>query len=236
MLALLLLLPLLCCEADLSKAILSYERGEKTTDLIEKNKAYNDALEEFLVLESPSGMLLYNIANTYYKLGEFPRAILYYLRAQELAPRDENIQENLKRAAEQLGLPTEFSPPLFASSDLYQVFFFSTLLFCALSSIFIWRGGTFLRKLLMFTALLPAVSLSLLFYSSFIKDPEALVILPTYLHRLPDIQTEVTSLGPILPGQAVSVLDLSQDGNWSLIVTKEGKTGYIEISNLRLYK
>jgi len=60
---------------------------------------YKDALVRFLrIAEEGKGKnskLFYNIGNTYYKLGEIGEAILWYRKAQMLAPRDVNIRDNL---------------------------------------------------------------------------------------------------------------------------------------------
>jgi len=40
--------------------------------------------------------LYYNLGNTYYRLGRIGKAVLYYRRAQSLAPRDEDLKANLK--------------------------------------------------------------------------------------------------------------------------------------------
>jgi tetratricopeptide (TPR) repeat protein len=39
--------------------------------------------------------LAYNLANSYYKAGDFGRAVLFYERARRLAPRDRDVRENL---------------------------------------------------------------------------------------------------------------------------------------------
>lgn len=42
-----------------------------------------------------SGDLYYNLANAYYKTGDFGRSVLFYERARRLAPRDDDVRENL---------------------------------------------------------------------------------------------------------------------------------------------
>ena len=48
-----------------------------------------------------SGHLYYNLGNTYIRLGKIGPAILNYIRAQKLIPRDENLQANLNFAIQQ---------------------------------------------------------------------------------------------------------------------------------------
>ncbi|MDE0024370.1 MAG: tetratricopeptide repeat protein [Spirochaetaceae bacterium] len=45
-----------------------------------------------------NGYLLYNIGNTYFRLGDVGRAILYYREAQQLIPADPNLQQSLRHA------------------------------------------------------------------------------------------------------------------------------------------
>ena len=45
-----------------------------------------------------NGYLLYNIGNTYFRLGDIGRAILYYREAQQLIPADPNLQQSLRHA------------------------------------------------------------------------------------------------------------------------------------------
>lgn len=48
-------------------------------------------------------VLFYNLGNSYYKQGDHGRAILNYRRAQQLAPRDPDIEANLALARAQAG-------------------------------------------------------------------------------------------------------------------------------------
>ena len=42
--------------------------------------------------------LLYNLGNSFYKLGEYDEAVYYYEKAVLFYPRDEDIQKNLVKA------------------------------------------------------------------------------------------------------------------------------------------
>ena len=45
-----------------------------------------------------NGFLLYNIGNTYLRLGDLGRAVLHYREAQRLIPADPNVQQSLRHA------------------------------------------------------------------------------------------------------------------------------------------
>jgi tetratricopeptide (TPR) repeat protein len=62
---------------------------------------YSEALEDYLhIVDSglESGVLYFNIGNTYFKLGDLGHSILYYERAQRLLPRDADVRANLELA------------------------------------------------------------------------------------------------------------------------------------------
>lgn len=74
-------------------------------DFYEK-RDYNKAIEEYrkilqMGIESPS--LYYNIGNSYFKIGEIGRAILFYERARRLAPQDADLKSNLAYAKSLVG-------------------------------------------------------------------------------------------------------------------------------------
>lgn len=74
----------------MAEANAQYERGE-----------YADAAQQYEALidsgyEDPA--LYYNLGNAYFKTGDLGRAVLNYLRAEELTPRDPDIRANLELA------------------------------------------------------------------------------------------------------------------------------------------
>lgn len=67
-----------------------YERG----DFAGAVQAYEDLIEGGY----EDAALYYNAGNAYFKMGDLGRAILNYLRAQDLSPRDPDIRANLELA------------------------------------------------------------------------------------------------------------------------------------------
>jgi len=66
---------------------------------------YQEAVEKYqLALQSDkvSPALYFNLGNSYYKLKELGKTILYYHRAMNLAPRDEELKYNLRLVESQL--------------------------------------------------------------------------------------------------------------------------------------
>lgn len=77
---------------------------------------YADAItgyEEILTQEYFSAEVLYNLGNAYFKAGQIAPSILNYERALKLAPKDEDIQFNLKLANLSVKDRVEDIPQLF---------------------------------------------------------------------------------------------------------------------------
>ena len=79
--------------AAFEKAAGAYEQGDYQAALELYAAAYGD---------STSAGLLYNIGNCYFKLNQLGKAILFYERAAQLAPAEEDIQNNLNHANRQI--------------------------------------------------------------------------------------------------------------------------------------
>jgi len=89
-------------QETLDIALEKYAAGVRAEDATEKSALLNEALQMFLTVEreKPSGELEYNIANTYFYLGDLGLAIAYYRHAQNYLPRDPRLQRNLQIALE----------------------------------------------------------------------------------------------------------------------------------------
>ncbi len=86
------------------------------------NKKYQEAADSYETLRSKglnNGYLYYNLGNTYIRLGKTGSAILNYIRALKLIPRDENLQANLKFAIQKTRDKIEPPPP-----DTFATLFF----------------------------------------------------------------------------------------------------------------
>lgn len=66
----------------------------------QSHEKFEKALLRFekISTEISNGKLLYNIGNTYYRLGDIGRAIAFYRRAEQLIPSDINLKQNLRLA------------------------------------------------------------------------------------------------------------------------------------------
>ena len=77
-----------------------FQQASNTEDAERARALYQKALYRFEAVidegQGSNGKLLYNIGNTYYRLGHIGRAILFYRRAQLLIPADRNLKHNLR--------------------------------------------------------------------------------------------------------------------------------------------
>jgi len=83
--------------ADFAAGVKAYEQGR-----------IEEALAIFEALERPgaeNAALLYNCGNCYFRLGRFGDAVAAYERARRIAPRDDDILENLNFVRNRLGFP-----------------------------------------------------------------------------------------------------------------------------------
>lgn len=76
--------------------------------------------ESLLAREGANGHLYYNLGNCHRRLGDTGRAILCYLRAEELLPRDPDVRRNLALARDQAADRVEGA----TGADAARVLFF----------------------------------------------------------------------------------------------------------------
>lgn len=98
----LLLLPLLgtwAAKAQPAEVVLAFDEGVRQYEA----QQFAAALESFQAAESSgleSAALFYNLGNTYFRLNQLGRAILYYERARRLEPNNPLILHSLRVARE----------------------------------------------------------------------------------------------------------------------------------------
>ena len=104
--------------------------SENLKEIIHANDLYSgkqyaesaQAYESLIQKGVRNGYLYYNLGNTYIRTGNTGAAILNYMRARKLIPRDENLEANLRFAIQQTQDKIE-PPPL---GTLGTIFFWSS--------------------------------------------------------------------------------------------------------------
>ena len=140
------------------------------------NNNYQEAADVYESIHQAglkNGYLYYNLGNTYIRLGKTGSAILNYIRAYKLIPRDENLQANLNFAIQQtrdkIPLPEQstLSTLFFWISDLnlselLKISFLINLIFwLTLCAWFYFRSNTFklIRNLFFYMLLFGIISI-----------------------------------------------------------------------------
>lgn len=218
---------------------------EKANRLYEEGR-HKEALAEYLKLEKSvvNWKIFYNAANCYFKMGEFVRAKIYYLRAQRLAPFESSIEKNIEitdlRFSDKMAAP----PPDFLErvgrriESVLSLNMVSWILLLAalLLNYFLfqlmWKGRSRL--------VLYGVAFSLLFFltvagyhiqrsGSRERSSSAVVIQPDSRLRSGPGENN-TVLFRVNPGLKVRIVDQSRD--WVQVTASEQVAGWIRVSCL----
>lgn len=217
------------------------------------NKAYADgqyqeAVDAYLkVLQtgSTSWELYYNLGNSYYKLNEFPSAILYYERAKKLNPGNADIDFNLKVSNNKIADKIEPLPEMFykkwfrAVVELFSVdqwswvVIFSLWMAIAGASIYVVTRRLLLRKVGFWLSIASVILFVVSFrfawvnYQTLQSNSEAIIFAPTVtVKSSPDDKS--TDLFVVHEGTKVEILDAI--GTWYEIQIANGSVGWLPSS------
>lgn len=203
---------------------------------------YNRIMKEGYV----STPLLYNTGNTYFKMRNFPMAILYYEKALKLDPRNEDVRKNLEIANALITDKIEPLPEFFMTKWLRSVGNILTADGWAVSSIIVF-AILLLAVFLYLTARTKGLKKSMFFISlialllcvacvsfaakksSYIKsDNEAIIMKPTITVKSSPSSSGV-DLFVLHEGTKVEITEI--DGDWSKIKIADGNVGWIPKGN-----
>jgi len=235
----------------LKEAFTSYSAGEKGTTVAERKNDFNAALNIYKQLDkeySPNygnGRLYYNIANTYFQLGEYPWAILYYNRALALMPRNEKVQHNLAIALGKLNLPSApetnktFRHLFFLHYDLslperLQGFFISGLILLLFISMFIWWRKSWIKYVIFLSGIVCLLFLLSVGYTRYLEPVKGVLVKAASLYRDAGTQYAKVIPKPLPAGEKVEVLESREDGHWLKILSPNGEVGYVPMDAIRL--
>jgi tetratricopeptide (TPR) repeat protein len=187
-----------------------------------------------------NGRLYYNIANTYFRLGDLGRAILNYKRAALYIPQDENLKQNLEfarsRRADRIEIEEReriFKTLFFLHYDVpsrirlhvFAAAFAAVWILAALMLFFEWPA---LRTLLVVTA----VASSLLLVSILVegiqagRNPEGVITAREVVARKGDAETYQPSFTePLHAGTEFEAIETRP--GWILIELGSGSRGWI---------
>lgn len=193
--------------------------------------------------------LYYNLGNTYFKLDEIGKAILYYERAKKIYPNDEDINFNLKIANLKVVDKIETIPQLFFiewwysaskgfSTDSWAIITITTIwLGIILLSLFRILKSPFTRRAFFFSGILivAITGFSLIFSIQQNKSEKsesmAIVFSPSVtVKSSPD--EAGTDLFLLHEGVKVEMVD--KVGNWFKIKLVDGKIGWLPSDSVEI--
>lgn len=239
-------------KSKLKDAYENYISGEKAETIAERQNAFNKALTLYSQLETEyqpyygNGKLFYDIANTYFQLGQYPRAVYYYNQALVLMPRNEAVKQNLKVALTKLNLTPASDDSIFRSifffhyllslPERFEAFFFLGCLVIGFLSAYIWKKINWIKNCLIVFSLLCCIFLLSILYSIYLSPIEGVVIRSTSLYRDAGYQYAKVQEEPVLAGSKVEVLGVPEDGKWLKILSSDGTLGFIPGESIKIIK
>jgi tetratricopeptide (TPR) repeat protein len=234
----------------LKEANEKYIEGEKAQTIASRQQAFNHALTIYTELESQyhpkfgNGKLYYDIANTYFQLGEYPWAVLYYYRAMALMPREERVQRNLLLAKDKLGVTETFTPSVFRKIFFFheylslperlQLFFVLSLIAFVFCSCYMWFKTNWLKYVVAISTILAIVFLLSIGYTRYFSPLEGVLIHSADLYRDAGFQYAKVTDQPIFSGTKLRVLSVSPDGKWLKVLTPGAQVGFVSNDAIRL--
>lgn len=208
----------------------------------EKYSTAIDIYENLIKSGVQNSDLYYNLANAYYKIGDYTYSILNYEKAKKLNPNDEEINHNLRIANLQIVDKIEPVPEFFLNEWFNQLVLFTDT--CTWSRVFIvtfWLGfisfagfyllnSSFLKKMLFLAgSILIALGIFTFVVSyksnSILKSSDSGIIFEASIYVKSSPDNESTDLFILHEGTKVILLD--EIGEWSKIRIADGNTGWL---------
>ena len=223
------------CQADIS----DFAQQITEANIYYQNKQYPMAAKTYEDLVNKGykdGYLYYNLGNTYYRLGQMGPAILNYLRAKSLIPRDKDLEANLKSAyletMDHLEGKQSNNIFLFWLDDFNQV---ETIQALVLSSLIFWITMIFqlffktgfwsiARSAMLCLLLLTAISAGAKHYWS--ANNLACVVLAKTIEVKSLPGSDSVTLYQLHEGAVLSVLETKDD--WYKVELPDDKRGWVK--------
>lgn len=241
-----LLIPL-CVSAAAAPAQLM-EDGNKAF----QEKKYNQAALNYLSVIREgyeSSALYFNLGNAYFKMDSLPQAILYYEKARQLNPGDEDILFNLRIVNAKIVDKIDVLPELFYVRYWNQIrSYFSRdqwaiagitgmVIFFVLAGIYLLNRRPVIRKFAFWTGVVAFVFVvfSVVFswqsHSNLEREKEAVVFEDAVMVKSSPDKGSM-DIFVVHAGTKVKVED--QVGDWLKIVIANGSVGWVESVTLRM--
>ncbi len=218
----------------------AYIKGDYKTSVIKYEQIISDQ-------KLANAELYFNLGNSYYKLTDYPNAILNYERSLRLNPDDEDVRFNLEIVNQRIEDKIEPVPELFyirwmislrsmASADVWGILF---LLAFALSSagffLYVLGKTIFQKKFGFYTGIILLlgsflfVGLGISMYHQQTKHNEAIVFSGSVSVKSSPVESG-TGLFVVHAGTKVYLTD--ELGDWVKIRLADGNVGWLPLADL----
>lgn len=209
-----------------------------------KNYVKAASIYEALLKKAPRADLYYNLAGTYFRMENLPKAILNYERAHRLDPSDEDIRFNLElcqnRITDRFGNKSEMFFTTFArdlvAGRSYRQWGACALIWFALTfvlaGLYLFGQRVWIRKTGFFAAsatLLLTIACNLFMwiqYRDFHHVQKGVVFTSTQMHASPTPNSK--KLYELHEGTTLKLLEGGTEGKWLQVELPDGTSGWID--------
>jgi tetratricopeptide (TPR) repeat protein len=225
-----------------------FDQGNKAYNL----SAYEEAITNYkLVLEAElhSSELYFNLANSYYKIGEVGESVFYFEKAKLLDPDNKDIQTNLQFAQNMSLDAIEFLPKsllselidsvtsLFSVDNWSKILIVISYLLSLLFVLYLLNKSTFWKRLYFSSFCLLLIIFFTIFSLTYSQDKEITnqrsgIIFDTQINIWGEPNERSEVLFVLHEGTKVEVIDAL--GTWNKIKIVNGSEGWVESSSLRM--
>lgn len=248
---------LLSCQTDTTQQLLKEAEQHRelaihATGREEQLQEIGTALQLYLQLErqlrnagqSPSSALYQTIGHAYALLQEPGWALFYYHQALAETPGNAQLQQQVTKLENEVGLPRSSFPRLWFD---YQELLYATaalwILAFVCGSYAIWTNSARLKRVALFCGLAGILPLLAALYVAHATPLYGIIIESTPLYRLPAsgplVEERSHHMRILLAGTQVEVLSASPDPAWLMVHLKGGnsqeeQSAYIPSQSVRL--
>ena len=213
-----------------AQAVKRYQAGDyvKAVDL-------NERLLNEMGVESPA--VYFNLGNSYFKQGKLGRAILAFLRAKMLAPRDADIKQNLSFARQSVerydGVKKTqdnlhfFSIFRFLSDGELKWFVVLTMMAMGIFFLAVLYAGLPRKRLVLLTVVLFVSTLYILlgYASRYIETQGSAVVLKKAEARF-EPTDQATVYFNVSEGEELKII--RQNDGWAKVQREDGRQGWVQ--------
>lgn len=213
-----------------------------------KYKEALDTYQKIIAKGSNSAAVYFNMGNASYKLEDIPSALLYYEKAHQILPSDEDIIFNIKFANSKTVDKIEEVPEFFINVWFKSLILsFSSNTLSILSVVFVLLGSGFLilyffanslliKKSSFFTALLLFLFGILTFFmvskqSMYFEDHQQAIIFTNTVTVKSEPTEQSRALFVIHDGTKVNILE--RNSTWIKVGLANGNEGWMKVSDVK---